>query len=313
MIRQHVNFLPSAAALCLAALLPAQNPCYAENDGPAFGDGTSMGGPDLLLGVRFQPNVTDAVLGIQVFTGEGRGENSVALWTHDSASNQPGQPLGTGRFEMSRTNSWQGACLDQAVVITSGQTYWMVWGPQNSSQASVLDVQPGNGQVYRGSFDGARSWNGPWSDRQNHWKFRLLCPASTLPGSWTTMAAGCAGSTGSVPSVRCDNEPRINATLDVGLSAAAPAISGLLLIGQPLGMPLDLGLAGAPGCVLQGSTLFGLVTSTDAGGAARVQIPIPNDPQLRCGTVTAQAAFVDPGSNALGVSLSNAAAITIGG
>lgn len=305
----------AAAVLLLLVSTPlaAQAPCYAENDGPAFNDGVSMGGPDLLLAIKFRTNVNDTVLGLQVFTGERTGENSVALWSHDATNDRPLAPLGTGRFEMDPVNGWQGACLDVPVAVTTSQPYWLVWGCVNSSQASVDSLNAVGGQPYRGSFDNGGSWNGPFSSNTRHWKFRLLCAASILPGSWVVSGAGCTGSNGLVPEVGFGNEPLINSTLSAELEHAAPFAPAGLVLGIALPSPIDLTGFGAPGCQVLCGALASTSTLTDMTGSATIGLPIPNDPALRCATICSQWAVVDSGANSLGIVLSASGDATFGG
>ena len=167
--------------LLTCSSLSAQIPCYAENDGPEFADNVSMGGPDLLLAILLVAPENLTVSGMEVFTGEGSGTNTIGIWSHDAVENQPDMDLSTGSWSMSSSNSWQGADLPTTVSLVAGETYWIMWGPQNESQAAVLPVQPGNGQVYRASFDGGNTWIGPFSGPANHWKYRLFCGAAQGP------------------------------------------------------------------------------------------------------------------------------------
>jgi len=184
-----VSLRTSFVILCLCAAVLGQ-PCHAENDGPTYNDGVSMGGPNLLLGVKFTSPANIVVTRVEVFTGEGAGMNSAGIWSHDSAGNQPAVDLGTGIWSMSTSNSWQGGNLSGAVSLVSGTTYWMVWGPQNGSQCSV--DQPGATPVqqYRGSFSGGASWNGPFQFSDRPWKFRLVCGSG--PAVYQTNQLPCA-------------------------------------------------------------------------------------------------------------------------
>ena len=165
------------AVVCVAPVV-AQS-CYAENDGPGFNNAVSMGGPNPLLAVKFTAPSTLTVNGIEVFTGESTGANTVSLWSNDAGNNQPMASLGTGTWAMSSSNSWQGAALSAPVVIVGGATYWMVWGCQNGSQAAVDVASPTAViQQYRGTFNGGATWNGPFSFANRPWKFRLQCAAS---------------------------------------------------------------------------------------------------------------------------------------
>ena len=223
----------------------AQLPCYAENDVDAFKDNTSTGGPNLLVGIRFVATQSQVIGRIEVFTGEKTGPNTVGIWSHDATMGQPLASLGSGSWNMSSTNSWQGADLTTPVSLNAGAVYWLVWGPQNGAQSSLTPDQPFPGPVYRGSFDGGVSWNGPWQNNTTHWKFRLYCACdgfyqsygTSCPpaGAPTLTGAGCA-TPGSVATIEIDSGPAgAAATLFLGSgNGTAPINPTCLLQTLPL-------------------------------------------------------------------------------
>jgi hypothetical protein len=199
--------LAFAALLLFAAPATAQTLCYAEYDGPIFADNVSMGGPNLLLAIRFVAPSSLTVAKIEIFTGEGTGTNSVGIWSHDGALNQPLASLGSGSWSMSNVNSWQGATMTSAIPLTGGTTYWLAWAPINGSQASVDTSIPGNGQSYMGSFSGG-PWSGPFSN-SNHWKFRLYGSCVTPP---TTYCTAKVNGLGCVPFMSFTGTPSASAS-----------------------------------------------------------------------------------------------------
>jgi hypothetical protein len=101
-----------------------------------------------------------------------------------------------------------------------------------------------------------------------------------------------------------------------GARAAAPAalwlgFSDMLWLGVPL--PLDLHAFGAPGCPVLISWDSPRSMTTSASGTAQVSLSIPADHGLLGVRVMTQALVVDPPANALGVTVSNAGRIVIGG
>ncbi|MFN7145875.1 MAG: putative metal-binding motif-containing protein, partial [Myxococcota bacterium] len=142
--------------------------CDGANTGDTYSDGTSMGGPDLLLGMAYTPDASVDVGRVEVFTGEGTGTNRVSVWT--DVGGAPDTEIAGGSWDMDRANGWQGADLDACVPLEAGVTYWLVWAPINGSQAT-WDTS-GERVRYRGSYDGGRSWNGPY---ENHVKYRVSC------------------------------------------------------------------------------------------------------------------------------------------
>ncbi len=176
-------------ALDLLVSIGAAQACYAENGGNAFDPATSMGGPNLLLGIRFTAPSGITASGVEVFTGIGSGTNTIGIWSHNAGSNQPGTNLGTGSWSMTGAPNWQGATLPTPIALTAGATYWIVWGPQNGAQASVEPVtSTASIQPYRGSFNAGASWSGPFQSLA--WKFRIICNVV----AWQTNQA-CSGMT----------------------------------------------------------------------------------------------------------------------
>lgn len=253
----------SAILLACSAALPAQY-CHSENGGPNFNNGVSMGGP-LLLGIKFTAPSALTVAAIEVFTGEGSGTNTLAIWSHNAGLNQPLANLGgSGSWAMSATNSWQGAALPAPVSLSSATIYWLVWSPVGGSQASVDN--PGAGAVtqqYRGSFDGGANWNGPFTFSDRPWKFRFTCgalpwqvnqpcaalsfngvlsnglaPASLAVSSGATVTASLGGSTG-LP-------------YDVGFTFLAPLIPSLLV--TPGGQTVNLDITSSTLAFLLGGS-----------------------------------------------------------
>ena len=176
------------ALTCSALPAAAQTPCHAEYGDNVFDDNVSMGGPNLLLGIRFVALQNMTIRSAQVFTGEGAGLNTIAIYSSNGPLTAPLTPLGSGTWNMSNTNSWQGASLNTPVTLIAATSYWLCWSPINGSQANVDTTPPGPGQLYNASFNGGQSWFGPFSDN-SHWKFRLFGDCSYCTAK--TNSLGC--------------------------------------------------------------------------------------------------------------------------
>jgi hypothetical protein len=239
------SLAPLLALFALAVRAPAQSTCHAENDGANFNDLVSMGGA--MVGVRFVAPANVLISRIEVFTGEVGATHDLGIWTHDGGANEPSGPLSTGSFAVQFTNGWQGADLGASVALTSGTTYWMVWTPNSGGQASVDVPMGGLGQVYRGSFDGGQSWNGPFQFNDRHWKFRLIGLCNSAPTSYCTSGTsthGCAAS------ISASSNPNVAHTLPCTISVAN-------VEGQKSGILFyALGQFPQPWCVLGGGTSF---------------------------------------------------------
>jgi hypothetical protein len=179
-------------AALLAASIRAQIPCYAAYDGPAFDDVALVGGP--WLAFQFVMPSSFTATGIEVFTGEAIGNNTVGLWTNDTVNSQPGSALGSGSWSVNPINSWQGATLTTSVAVTAGTTYWLVWSPLPNEQGPIDSAASGVGQVYKASLDGGQTWVGPFQSSYHHWKFRIFGDCVPTYCTAGTTSNGCAAS-----------------------------------------------------------------------------------------------------------------------
>ncbi|MFG0318148.1 MAG: hypothetical protein ACF8XB_12815 [Planctomycetota bacterium JB042] len=285
--------------LGLAGVAPAQV-CHVENDGPTFNDLVATGGPPLLIAVRFSPFTSFTASGIELFTGEGTGSNGVAIWSHDGFANEPLAPLGTGSWSMSATNQWQGAPLFPPVPLNAGTLYWMVWEPQPGAQSSQ-QVGTTPGQIYRGSFDGGATWNGPFQSPSVHWKFRIECCSGFL----LPYGAACPGLIGA-PALAGSGCPTPGETIVVEASNMLAGQPALLLLGSNnLTAPID------PFCSVHNLPWIGSGTSFTVGPLGTLTLPgtipigtaVPADVYL-------QVLVSDPGAPG-GIAVSNALQVHI--
>lgn len=138
-----------------------------------------------------------------------------------------------------------------------------------------------------------------------------------IGGSYTTFGTGCAGSAGTATNVSIP-VPQIGITSTIRFAPVATPAAGILLIGTsntfsssfgPL--PLDLTFLGAPGCLGRVSDdaaqFFGF-----GAGTLDFAVSVPFDPFFVGVTLYTQGVLFEP-VNALGLVLTDAAAMTIGG
>ncbi|MGK0157045.1 MAG: PKD repeat protein [Neolewinella sp.] len=132
-------------------------------------------------------------------------------------------------------------------------------------------------------------------------------------------ATGCPGSLGVVAGIDVAAMPTLGGTysLDVtnmpapGIGVMMAGISKDFYVGLPL--PLDLGIVGAAGCLLQQSAdITSTLIAPTGTTTANWTLPIPNDPLLYCFKFFNQAAVLDLSANSLGFSFSDAQAAVIG-
>lgn len=306
-------FIFASAALAPIELATAQVvTIHSAFDNPTYADNVSMGGPNLLFAIKTQMPVTGVATRVEIFTGERTGLNTIALWDHDAAANAPGTALGDGSWQMCTRNGWQGALLTTPVVLLQGQTFWVVWGPQNGAQASAANIGPG-AQEYRGSFNGGASWNGPFSSRQ--WKFRIW---TGVAGHYEIYGQGCVGSAG-IPRLCWSGMPLTGSSFDLHLSDVPSGALAILTFGFSDSMsgqqtlPFDLGGFGAPGCQVLAEQLVNTFTTVGPSGTAVVPATFPANPGLVGLQLVNQYYCLDPAANTLGLTASNAGRAVIGG
>lgn len=298
----------------LALPLAAQSPCsilQADFNTPTFASAVSMGGPNLLVAIQLTASTTYVATRLEVFTGNGTGTNTLAIWSHDAVNNQPLAMLGQGSWQMSRIRGWQGANLTQPVVVLQSQVIWFVWGPINGAQASVEGTT--GGQPYRGSFNGGQTWTGPFQG--NQWKLRILGGAC---GHGEVFGTGCAGTSRTTPDLGWGGIPAIGGSFSILLERGVPSDFALLVIGDSNTMfgttplPYDLTPHGAAGCLLRASPVATLFTPTDALGAVTFSMSVPPNIALYGLQFYDQWLVHDASANALGFKVSNAGAGMVG-
>ncbi|MBL8724929.1 MAG: hypothetical protein JNK49_12845 [Planctomycetes bacterium] len=303
------------AALLSSALFAQTQIAHANFDNFTFDDNISMGGPNLLVAIRTQVPATTVATRIEVWTGEGVGTNSLALWSHDPVNNRPLAQLGVGTWSMGQVNGWQGAPLTTPVVLLANDDVWVVWGPTNGAQSSVAGSGPG-AQPYRGSFDGGNSWSGPFQSLQ--WKFRIW---TGTPGHYEVYGTACPGSRGAgTPQLGWFGTPEIGFSFDIHLQRGLPGSFAFLLFGDSdstfNGTPLPYSLTplGAPNCSVLAAPVGNLLLPIDpANGQAGFTMSIPVLPAAIGYRMFHQWLCLDPAANPLGLTTSNAGAATIGG
>jgi hypothetical protein len=288
-------FLTTCTLCLLAVAGSAQQQCLATHDDNLLKTDTTMGGPNLLLGMRYVAPRTVPIIAIEVITGRVAGANAVSIWSHDAAGDKPLAMLGgRGTWTSTTLTRWQGALLPSPIVITQSTVYWIVWEPQNGAQASLTTAA---GTIpYRGSFDGGKTWSGqnngqiPWP--ANGWKLRLYCPYQT--GTVTAYGTGKQGGGAIVPLQAVEGYPSLGNEIRFVLSRAMHTSPALLVLGQRVNLPLPVG-------TLLATPLVIAPTQTSTGrnpgdGNALLPLRIPNDTALQGLLLALQWWVIDSGA-----------------
>lgn len=138
-------------------------------------------------------------------------------------------------------------------------------------------------------------------------------------GDFATFGVGCAGSAG-IPHLDVTTSgslPNLGEALGLRLTSLPPGNPAFAYLGFSKTtwnggtLPIDLGLLGAPGCLLRVSAEF-LIPVPNLGGTAPLSLPIPDDTGLLGIRFYLQGWVADPTANALGVAVTNGAEGLIG-
>ncbi|MBK8974391.1 MAG: hypothetical protein IPM29_00545 [Planctomycetes bacterium] len=140
--------------------------------------------------------------------------------------------------------------------------------------------------------------------------------------AYALFGAGCRGSNGAIPALRMvpgRERPLSGTVFRVRIEAvpANTAVTGLIglsdrYLGGSWPLPLALGFAGMPGCVLFVDPLVSSPMYASAGGTVDWDVPMPSDPALYGVTFFQQALVADRNANQLGVVMTNAGKGTLG-
>ncbi|MCB9879267.1 MAG: hypothetical protein H6835_16855 [Planctomycetes bacterium] len=121
---------------------------------------------------------------------------------------------------------------------------------------------------------------------------------------------GCPGTAG-VPSHTATTTPRLGMQYDLLTSSlAAPSVAFLMFDGMQMGA-IDLSSLGMPGCFAMVAPTV-IVSTAGAAGSASSTLAIPGAQSLVGAQIWSQALCLDPGLNAMWLSVSNACLGTIG-
>ena len=148
------------------------------------------------------------------------------------------------------------------------------------------------------------------------WSGTIYYGTHNLTGSagYGLFGQGCPGSLGT--SKLTFNQPVLGSTLSVGLNnlpqSLAIMLTGFSNASSAYGpLPFDMNLLGAPNCLARVSP-DATTLLIGAGSTATFNLPLPNNPALSGVLLFNQGFVLDPGFNALGASLSDAAAMVLG-
>jgi len=195
-----------------------------------------------------------------------------------------------------------GICMEH---IGASPTYTNLGGPLVVGNADVT-VTAGLSQAAP-VFDGTSA---TFSPRIANIALHYSTTASAGTAGYGFVGLGCAGSLG-VPTNISTTQPVLGGQATITVDNMASNL-GILALGTVRSAPpVDLGFIGMPGCQLHHSADV-LQTLIGAANTATFPFPVPNNAVLVGFQIYTQAASLDPGVNALGFALSDAAVMLVG-
>jgi hypothetical protein len=157
-----------------------------------------------------------------------------------------------------------------------------------------------NQRVYLGSYTGQLTGT---NGGLTAFKMRV----SMGDASTQLFGAGCAGSAGT-PAFSFIGTAQLGQVLGFDCVNTPPLGITFMIMGNDSHLPvypLDLGVAGAPGCTLYHNLLFVVSVPSDGSGRALTRLQLPQDPTLACLPLYFSYLVFDPPANALGLTSSN--------
>ena len=126
------------------------------------------------------------------------------------------------------------------------------------------------------------------------------------------------GATPAIPTITNSNTPLLGGSFHYELlHSARNAPTGLIIgasntMSGSIPLPFNMAPIGAPGCFLLASTDVILGMLTGPGGDLANTLPVPNNIALDGQSLYIQHFIIDPGTNPLGITTSNAGQLTLG-
>ena len=220
------------------------------------------------------------------------------FWIFDrpTAGGPPGVAIGTTTINVTGTPGVCTATFVPPVIVPPSTDFFLVFDNRVGLRLPLAST----GAVGTHYYGGPPTWNGPFNSVR--WIYQVNC---------------CVGS-GAFPALAATGTPQLGGSYSVDLSGAAPGTVAVLFTGTSntswlgIPLPLDLTVAGAPGCFLLASGTLITSTATNGNGQASQLLALPQDPTL-CGAQLFQQWLVfDPIANTLGFAFSNGGVGTLG-
>jgi hypothetical protein len=331
-------------SVSLGSGLAAQGTCFYVPDNVMSGGnvipfGSTQGSLSTWGNQKYHTLILPADVNNQTGTitslGFGGGTSGSALRHHDTIQIRMDYFQGTGTT-MSTTFA-QNISANAVTVLESTNYAWtQVGGVWNRiGLQKPFTYVPALGPLVveitlTGSYIDAGGTTGLWSGSRPRMYARSWVGTPPPTGSLGSSAAikmqvcygdpdlhsyseGCVGSNSLVPDLSLSGSASLGGNLTIGLANAPANSVAFLAIGlTAYTTPVDLVIAGAPGCRLFQSLDVVQAVPTDASGAASVPGAVPNVSGLVGLSLFTQFAPLDPTANSMGMTVSDFGRILIG-
>jgi len=187
------------------------------------------------------------------------------------------------------------------------------------SRRQVVLPPAGSAWSFAFPLDTPYSWNGghlTWradiygnNQGNQSQRFALVCYRDA--GSSSSRTNGCQSALGTARAGHWNQVPSLGGTLQCNGEShvAGVALPATLTMGLSntqwgsLALPVDLGVIGAPGCLITNDIVAQVPTTTlaDPTGSVSLSFTVPNTPAIAGQPFHTQYLFLQPGANALGI------------
>ena len=256
--------LPCGLVLTAGTLLAQTPPCFSANDSNLNVPGLIYGYSSANVGKhgwQVSPATPVVAQGLQVVTGNNYSASigafmSLEIW--DDVGGLPNARLAGGTWRLQAATSWQGANLDQPVVLLPGTPYWIVFVEPGWS---VPPYEPGAAATFPTVNLSGSSWV---PGTASGLKFRLFCGPLDGPGV-VAFGQPCADSTGAFGTAFTNQTPSVgNTTFAVEGTGLLPGTAVLEVIGVTQGFP-SVPIPGTNACFLSTDWLLSIGATTGTG------------------------------------------------
>jgi hypothetical protein len=255
--------------------------------------------------IRFTLPTTVLAQGVEFWTKSTAAGAKIPVAIHlaDAAGNPLNVAAATGTMTVGTTLGWYRGTFTKPIVLTKGVRAFAVFTPPTKApRMSLPTIQQGFKVTHHNGTN-----TGGWGKAVtiNNWAWKLQCPTVSSLGSAPVVHAPRGG-------------PKVNTKFNLQLSLAPPSAPSLIVTSGSktqwgaFKLPLDLTLAGAPGCHLFVSLDILILVQADKTGVATLGFGIPNDPKLVNQKFFNQAFCLDGNTNKLGFVFSNGGQAVIG-